>query len=73
MGEVYLAFDPKLRRNVALKILSNRAELVPELTDPQTLDLRDTAVATESRLLREAQAMAQLSHPNVVSVGQRAR
>jgi len=50
MGEVYAAYDGKLDRRVALKLLLSR--------EPQG----------ESRLSREAQAMARLSHPNVVAV-----
>ncbi len=52
MGRVYVGYDPKLDRKVAIKLL--RAQLDDE-----------TSVA---RLLREAQAMARLSHPNVVSI-----
>lgn len=52
MGIVYRAYDPKLRREVALKCLRSDA-----------LDR-----AAEARLVREAQVMAQLTHPNVVAV-----
>ncbi len=53
MGEVYLAEDKRLKRTVALKILP------PEVAENDELRLR---------LLREAQAVAQISHPNVVAV-----
>jgi eukaryotic-like serine/threonine-protein kinase len=56
MGVVYLAHDVDLHRNVALKLL---------LPDPQSDERLDEA---RSRLLREAQAMAQVSHPNVVAI-----
>jgi len=52
MGVVYRARDPKLDRLVALKVV--RAD---------TLGTKG-----EARLLREAQAMAQVSHPNVITV-----
>jgi tetratricopeptide (TPR) repeat protein len=55
MGEVYIAEDPELARNVALKILSRR------LAAGEQVLVRD-------RLWLEAQAMAKLAHPNVVSV-----
>ncbi|MDP1921921.1 MAG: serine/threonine-protein kinase [Myxococcales bacterium] len=55
MGVVYSAYDPALNRRVAIKVL--RAP--PGDSRAQG----DTA-----RLAREAQAMAQLSHPNVVPV-----
>src|SRR3954470_5845866 len=54
MGEVYAAYDPDLDRKVALKLLRVRGA-------NNTADGR-------TRLLREAQAMARLSHPNVVVV-----
>ncbi|HZO12300.1 MAG TPA: serine/threonine-protein kinase, partial [Polyangiaceae bacterium] len=54
MGVVLAAYDPDLDRKVALKLLH------PGLfADPSEAQLR---------LQREAQAMARLSHPNVVSV-----
>ena len=55
MGMVYLAYDPQLDRGVALKVLRPGARSVD----------RDAA---QARLLREAQAMARLSHPNVLPV-----
>ncbi len=55
MGVVYAATDPQLGRTVALKVLRPRSAGGP------TKD-------GEARLLREARALARLSHPNVVSV-----
>jgi tetratricopeptide (TPR) repeat protein len=57
MGVVYAAYDPELDRKIALKLLHGMA--------------RRGAVSSEDlrkRLLREARAMARVSHPNVVSV-----
>ncbi len=56
MGEVYAAFDPDLDRKVAVKLL--RADL----HGSQAMD------EMGMRMLREAQAMAKLAHPNVVTV-----
>jgi serine/threonine protein kinase len=56
MGEVYGAYDPDLDRRLAIKLLRVR---------------RGTSVGSvdgKTRLLREAQAIAKLSHPNVVVV-----
>ncbi len=53
MGTVYLAYDPQLDRKVALKVVRSM-----HFDD---LDLR-------ARLSREARAMAQVRHPNVVAV-----
>jgi eukaryotic-like serine/threonine-protein kinase len=53
MGEVYLAEDTRLRRRLALKVLR------PSLTsDPQFLQ----------RFEREAEAIAALNHPNIVTI-----
>ena len=56
MGVVCSAYDPKLDRRVALKLLrgvgSNEAR----------------STAGQARLVREAQALAKLSHPNIITV-----
>jgi serine/threonine protein kinase len=52
MGEVYRAFDEKLRRKVALKVLH------PDLAVP------DAA----ARLVREARAAAAFAHPNTIAI-----
>jgi tetratricopeptide (TPR) repeat protein len=57
MGVVHAAYDPDLDRKVALKLLRP----APEGTGGD--DERATA-----RLLREAQAMARLHHPRVITV-----
>ncbi|MEZ4454597.1 MAG: serine/threonine-protein kinase [Nannocystaceae bacterium] len=54
MGVVYAGYDPELDRKIALKLLR-----------PANLGPDD---AHRTRLLREAQALAKLSHPNVVGV-----
>ena len=60
MGVVYAAYDPQLDRKVALKLLHSGA-LAPRTEGTEALD-------GHARLLREAQAMARLRHPNVVAV-----
>ncbi|MGQ0507077.1 MAG: protein kinase domain-containing protein [Myxococcaceae bacterium] len=52
MGHVLAAHDPRLNRRVALKLL------LPSQTDQ----------GARIRLMREAQALAAVSHPNVVTV-----
>ncbi len=56
MGVVYTAYDPELDRKVALKILRPGR------------DGWGGDDESRIRLLREAQALARLSHPNVVAV-----
>lgn len=62
MGVVYRAYDPDLDRAIALKLL----RVAPSKDDPDRSS--DRAEDRRARLLREAQALAQLTHPNVVSV-----
>ncbi|MCB9565708.1 MAG: serine/threonine protein kinase [Myxococcales bacterium] len=54
MGSVYLAYDARLDRRVAIKFLRAAGG-----GDPGQ---------AQARLLREAQALARLSHPNIVAV-----
>src|SRR5262245_18343744 len=56
MGLVLLAYDPALDRKVAIKLLR------PDLL------LGGSAEMRTQRLLREAQAMAQIAHGNVLTV-----
>jgi serine/threonine protein kinase len=53
MGVVYRARDPRLGRDVAIKVL------------PQSVA---TDAARLSRFEREAQAVAALSHPNILAI-----
>lgn len=53
MGKVMRGYDPKLRREVAIKLLHSDSR--------QDRDARQ-------RMIREAQAMARLSHQNIVAV-----
>lgn len=57
MGVVYAAFDPSLNRKIAIKVL--RVAKGDPAVDTQ---------AARSRMLREAQAMAMVGHPNLVQV-----
>ncbi len=54
MGVVFAAYDPQLDRKVAIKLIRS--------------DTGRKASIARARLQREAQALAQLAHPNVVSV-----
>src|SRR5688572_4187523 len=53
MGAVYKASDPLLKRVVALKVISENVDESDEL---------------RARFFREAQACAQLSHPNIITI-----
>src|ERR1044072_3951919 len=53
MGVVYAAYDPDLDRKVALKLLR------PDRQAPE-------GQSSRAWILREAQAMARISHPNVI-------
>jgi serine/threonine protein kinase/tetratricopeptide (TPR) repeat protein len=53
MGVVYTAYDPRLDRRIALKVMHARGGGQSDVV---------------TRVLREAQALAKLSHPNVVAV-----
>ena len=54
MGVVYAAYDTELARTVAVKLLRNAAGAAVDVG--------------RARLVREAQALARLSHPNVVAI-----
>src|SRR6266576_119495 len=54
MGEVYAAYDPEMDRKVAVKLLRVKPGNGVSLSEGR------------QRTLREAQAIARLSHPNVV-------
>jgi hypothetical protein len=56
MGTVHAAYDPELARTVALKVVRPQAAV------------RVGAHELRMRLLREAQAMARVVHPNVVPI-----
>ena len=53
MGDVYRATDPRLRRDVALKVLADS-----KTGDPRRLE----------RFMHEARVTASLNHPNVIRV-----
>jgi eukaryotic-like serine/threonine-protein kinase len=56
MGIVYNAIDPELDRKVAIKLMQAKSG---DGSSPG---------GTQARLVREAQALARLSHPNVIAV-----
>ncbi len=56
MGVVWTAYDPELDRKIAIKLVR---------PDPQQ---GEAAEAGRARLVREAQSLARLAHPNVIAV-----
>src|SRR5688572_9698639 len=58
MGEVYRAFDERLQREIAIKVLP-----ASNAHDP----------AAAGRLVREARAAAALNHPNICTIHEVAR
>jgi eukaryotic-like serine/threonine-protein kinase len=69
MGEVYRALDPRLEREVALKIISD-SFLVPDpSSSPSPAGTpRSRAQLSHERFLREARAVATLNHPNICAI-----
>ncbi len=57
MGEVYLALDPNIKRQVAVKAIQVEKMEPPELRE-----------VFRKRLLREAQICGGLNHPNIVTI-----
>jgi tetratricopeptide (TPR) repeat protein len=57
MGVVYAAYDPELDRKLAIKLMH-----------PDAAAGSRSGTEGRARLLREAQALASLSHPNVIAV-----
>ncbi len=55
MGEVYTAYDPTLDRRIALKVIHPHAD-------------KGSISSARGMLLAEAQALAKLSHPNIIHV-----
>ena len=55
MGSVYRAFDPKLHRRVALKVM-------------KWVSPADEPISSARRLLREARAAAAIEHPNAIAI-----
>ena len=57
MGEVYEGLDPRLNRSVAIKVISTAV-----IADPEQ------RASYSARFIREAQAVARLNHPHIVTL-----
>lgn len=60
MGVVYDAYDPELGRRVAIKVL--------KISESEASTTTEDLEGTRAMLYREAQAMAKVSHPNIIPV-----
>ena len=69
MGEVYRALDPRLEREVALKIISDDLLVSDPTSSPSPMGTpRSRAERSHERFLREARAAATLNHPNICAI-----
>ncbi len=69
MGEVYRALDPRLEREVALKIISDSFLVSDPASSPSPAGTpRSRAELSRERFLREARAAATLNHPNICAI-----
>lgn len=66
MGEVYRARDPRLGRDVAIKIIADARSTEPSTNDGSPPD--PGRLERVTRFEHEARAVAALSHPNVLAI-----
>ena len=66
MGDVYLAEDTKLGRQVALKVLTSRPGSRPERREDGSGS--SSRAERRQRFEREARAVAALNHPNIITI-----
>src|ERR1700677_3765380 len=69
MGEVYRALDPRLEREVALKLISDSYLVSDPGASPSPAGTpRSRVELSRERFLREARAVATLNHPNICAI-----
>src|SRR6202522_3907340 len=69
MGEVYRALDPRLEREVALKLISDSYLVSDPAASPSPAGTpRSRVEHSRERFLREARAVATLNHPNICAI-----